>query len=210
MKQRWQCCYLMHQSCPWMRNCNFESRLCWKEIQSDILTEKQTANRRLPQQRSANSIKMTTVPGKAMYSPNKRTFDVKMTFRLYRISCFFRYVTNRTMSGFFLVFVCPVLRWAAPPRARRLLCRHCHREQKKAEKWRTSGKSVLSLCPAVSTVRGKRRSKGSFSSSSAYLSWTPQELRPTGLSQRMERSNSKYVTEQARCPANAFTLTLGG
>lgn len=62
--------------------------------------------------------------------------------------------------------------------------------------WRTSGKSVLSLCPAVSTVHESRHVRESFSSSFAFSWRTPAERRPTGLSQRTAKSNSRYDGER--------------
>lgn len=42
-------------------------------------------------------------------------------------------------------------------------------EQNETEKWRTSGKSVLSICPVVSTIREKHHFRESFSSFFASL-----------------------------------------
>lgn len=123
------------------------------------------------------------------YSRSTPTFALKTsrTFGIYRISCFFLFPNVIT-------FFFRALQTRAPsPGGSLLLPQEKNRKRKREiEKWRTSGKSARSLCPAVSTIRGKRRYMESFSSSCVYLQWTPEGLRPTGLSQRTEKFSSKY------------------
>lgn len=153
----------MDQSCPWMRNCNFATRLCQKAIKRKILTK------------AAGS----------KHASSSATTALKFCLYLWKQVLFLYYthlclenVSNLSFLQNFLFFffqtsseitvAClPAADASAVFRPEAGHC--CHRATERQEKWRTSGKSVLSLCPVVSTIREKRHFRGSFSSFFVYL-----------------------------------------